>query len=497
MSAHTLDEESGSVEERVERVLRWGSGHVLVTGKDIESVTRIVEMALANVTYFRLARVSAICEDPQHAMAKVLTAGGDVIMDSGFVELRNQMTKLLDEAVRAGQCIFVIVEDADQATVEQFERLRTTLDVGPEAIERLRLVIVGTKKALRTLDDHGARGLASRIGARLDATGTTRRRRKRDAGPARVQPEPSRFRSFVMTAASGTLMATVAISLLVPHLAPTVTDDLLANLEGQVGDLAIRLDAVGDDAGALLSDEAKERLASAASMSLKFVHGKGVAHAVDGEFEAGNDAPAGTQEKSPPRVVASAPKKVVAVARPSAVASATAVAAPAAKPVAKPIAKPVAKPVAKPIAKPIAKQAPVAASRHKSAPVRVAANAAPSKAPSSPVKRMPPTFAAPVAPGIEVASKPTTRTAPPVSKWTPKPGPDGFVLQVASFSAMGNARALKDKLSERIERVFIQKFEIDGRTLFRVRVGGFATIEQSVEPKQVLVDAGYKPLYVR
>jgi cell division septation protein DedD len=110
---------------------------------------------------------------------------------------------------------------------------------------------------------------------------------------------------------------------------------------------------------------------------------------------------------------------------------------------------------------------------------------------------MPPTFAAPVAPGIEVASKPTTRTAPPVSKWTPKPGPDGFVLQVASFSAMGNARALKDKLSERIERVFIQKFEIDGRTLFRVRVGGFATIEQSVEPKQVLVDAGYKPLYVR
>jgi hypothetical protein len=480
MSAHTLDEESGSVEERVERVLRWGSGHILVIGKDIESAMRLVEVALANVTYFRLARVSAVCEDPQDAMAKVLTAGGDVIMESGFVELRNQMTKLLDEAVRAGQCIFVIVEDADQATVEQFERLRTTLDVGPEAIERLRLVIVGTKKAVKTLDEHGARGLASRIGARLDATGSTRRRRrKRDPGPARSQPVPSRFRSFVMTAASGTLTATVAISLLAPRLMPIASDDLLANLEGQVSELAIQFDSVVEDPGALLSDEAKERIASAASMSMKIVHGKGVAHAVTEESGAGSELPTKPQAKASSPVVASAPKKVVAVARPSAVA--TAVVLPAAKPVAKPLAEP----------------ATVVSSRHKSAPVRIAATASPSVAKNGPVKRMPPTFAAPVEPGVKVAAKATAQTAPPVSKWTPKPGPDGYVLQVASFSAMGNAQALKDKLSERLDRVFIQKFESDGRTLFRVRVGGFATIEESVEPKQVLVDAGYKPLYVR
>ncbi|MBW1886689.1 MAG: hypothetical protein JRJ58_24425, partial [Deltaproteobacteria bacterium] len=278
MSAHTLDEESGSVEERVERVLRWGAGHVLVTAKDVASATRLVEVALANVNYFRLARVSAICEDPHEPMTKVLTAGGEMIMESGFVELNNQMQALVEQAGKMGQCIFVIVEDGDQASVEQLERLRTTLDPGQEAIERLRLIIVGTKKVAKVLDEYGARGLGSRIGARIDAANTKRRRRKSQPNVPGPAQESSRFRSFVMTAASGTLMATVAIGILQPQLAPTVPVDLLEGLEAHVSELAISFDSI-EGPGALLSEETKEKLTSAAALSLKIVHGKGVAHA--------------------------------------------------------------------------------------------------------------------------------------------------------------------------------------------------------------------------
>jgi cell division protein FtsN len=251
--------------------------------------------------------------------------------------------------------------------------------------------------------------------------------------------------------------------------------DLLEDLETHVSDLAISFESI-EGPSSLLSEETKERLSSAAALSLKIVHGKGVANASADELHSEGIGSVSAAEKPAPvaKIVptASTAKKTAAVSSS----------------------------VAENPKHEMKSAAPIPAlvrSQPKPVPVRIAAKPSPSEQNSATVKRTLPAFASPVKPGTQIASKPSAQTAPPVSQWTPKPGIDGYVLQVASFSTMANATALKVKLGESVDRVFIQKFESGDRTLFRVRVGAFETIEDSTPAMESLQAAGYEPLYVR
>ena len=61
-----------------------------------------------------------------------------------------------------------------------------------------------------------------------------------------------------------------------------------------------------------------------------------------------------------------------------------------------------------------------------------------------------------------------------------RPGGESWVLQVGSFQDRDKALAQRDKLRKSdIAAVFIEKFDIDGKSSYRVRLGPFINREQS------------------
>ena len=62
----------------------------------------------------------------------------------------------------------------------------------------------------------------------------------------------------------------------------------------------------------------------------------------------------------------------------------------------------------------------------------------------------------------------------------PRTGGDSWVLQVGSFQDRNKALAQRDKLRKsNIAAVFIEQFELDGKSSYRVRLGPFLSREQS------------------
>ena len=57
------------------------------------------------------------------------------------------------------------MHDADSASAHDIEELRIALERSPDAVERIRFVLVGAARLERALADSEARALASRVGA--------------------------------------------------------------------------------------------------------------------------------------------------------------------------------------------------------------------------------------------------------------------------------------------------------------------------------------------
>lgn len=82
-------------------------------------------------------------------------------------------------------------------------------------------------------------------------------------------------------------------------------------------------------------------------------------------------------------------------------------------------------------------------------------------------------------PVARTTPEPAPQAAPEVTAES-RPGGDSWVLQVGSFQDRGKALAQRDKLRKSdIAAVFIEQFEIDGKSSYRVRLGPFISREQS------------------
>ena len=142
---------SGGQVVRVARALRMGVGHVVVTARDIEQAEKTVDDALASVDSYRILRLSAIngtestsgrlCDDETPSIAS-----------------------LSDEARAEGRRVFVIISDADLASVKQLESLRMRVEAAPSSGDSVRMVLIGSPVLSRILQLPSARGLASRVG---------------------------------------------------------------------------------------------------------------------------------------------------------------------------------------------------------------------------------------------------------------------------------------------------------------------------------------------
>ncbi len=152
-------------EVRLEVACTWGSGHLLVTGSDRAEVDSLLDRVIRKTD--AMGTIRARAGDPVSIEDRLIALLDSESEVTGHLDRRRALLQLLARAQEARKSIFVVVDDADSASVEQLEKLRTTIEVAPDAIERLRLVLVGSSSLPAKLDSAGARALSSRITSRI------------------------------------------------------------------------------------------------------------------------------------------------------------------------------------------------------------------------------------------------------------------------------------------------------------------------------------------
>ena len=146
---------------RLQSALHAGTGHVVVTAPEREKAAALVDAALERSSALLVLRVRAVSADPL------------AVIDEGVTDKRSASSRretlreLLEKARAVDANVFAVVEDADSATAEQLERVRMAVECVPDAIERLRVVLVGTPQLDVTLQEPGASALASRVSAHV------------------------------------------------------------------------------------------------------------------------------------------------------------------------------------------------------------------------------------------------------------------------------------------------------------------------------------------
>ena len=175
---------------RIARALRVGSGHVVVTARDVEKAESLVETALAVADPYRVLRISATTDGLAALAGDALAfaAEGGPGVRRARDKVSSPIGGLIDEARAAARPVVVVVADADLASAKRLESLRIQLDAAPGAIEVLRMVLVGCPVLTRILDLPSARGLRSRVGMQVRLVDPERRRRGRSLRAARLWP---------------------------------------------------------------------------------------------------------------------------------------------------------------------------------------------------------------------------------------------------------------------------------------------------------------------
>lgn len=82
-------------------------------------------------------------------------------------------------------------------------------------------------------------------------------------------------------------------------------------------------------------------------------------------------------------------------------------------------------------------------------------------------------------PGGAAASSPIPETEPPVAVAAPGQPATGWGVQIGAFSELANARQQASRVRDLGYDAEVTPVETGGRTLYRVRVGGFATETQA------------------
>jgi hypothetical protein len=154
-------------EARLRRACSRGSGHVVITGSDRAEIHAVLARVLDTVEPLRAVRTLAIDSDPYATVDRVISALDADIEADTYLDRDEAMLALLARAEEIDKSIFVIVDDADAASIEQLEQLRSSLAAVPEAFERLRLVLVGNESLVRKLEEPAAEALGAEITTRV------------------------------------------------------------------------------------------------------------------------------------------------------------------------------------------------------------------------------------------------------------------------------------------------------------------------------------------
>lgn len=172
-------------QRQLARALAHGNGVVAVIGRTAEDAAALLANVVDSVGTHRVVHLHAV-DASRDSVARALLADNQEWTGTDSASAtRNALIGLLQDARSQRSPIVVVADDADRATAEQLDRLRLALEFAPDALGTVKLVLLGTTSLERTLSMSGARSLASRISARVQAPSRARRSH-RNVLPARV-----------------------------------------------------------------------------------------------------------------------------------------------------------------------------------------------------------------------------------------------------------------------------------------------------------------------
>jgi hypothetical protein len=192
-----------SIETRLTLACVRGKGHLLVTGPDRGEIDAMLARVIEKVA--PMAAVRARATDPAGGLDPVLSLVASDSIPKAHLERRRALADLLARAEAADKPVLVIVEDAETATIEQLDRLRETLEVMPEALKYLRMVLIGDSALASKLNTQAGRPLSARIASYISFEPTSAT--IKDTSEETIErPAPS-SRSYALTLAAATCVA--------------------------------------------------------------------------------------------------------------------------------------------------------------------------------------------------------------------------------------------------------------------------------------------------
>jgi hypothetical protein len=156
--------------EQLERACTRGRGHILVTGEDREKVESLLRRTLEKIEPMATVRASATSVERSidEALATILGES----TETGLHARHARLLELVARASETDRSIFFVVDDATGATLDQIERMFRSIDVAPDALRRLRIVLLGDTDLRSKLASCQERAIAARIGAEISVNDT-------------------------------------------------------------------------------------------------------------------------------------------------------------------------------------------------------------------------------------------------------------------------------------------------------------------------------------
>jgi cell division septation protein DedD len=154
------------------RALTRGGGHIVLRTTDQRTAASLLQLVTPCLGSHVCVSLSATHDDPR----QIVSAIADRLRTSGSAPAASvsphDLSAAIDTAQASGRTVLAVVEDAERATASQLERVRVTVECTPGALSVVRLVLIGSDRLEATLGQRSARGLSSRIVARIDVPGT-------------------------------------------------------------------------------------------------------------------------------------------------------------------------------------------------------------------------------------------------------------------------------------------------------------------------------------
>ena len=198
--SRALNSPQASPETRLTLACLHSRGHLLVTGSDRSAIDAVVARVIDKLE--PLAVANARAADPATGADDIYAIIAKGSMPKGYVERQRVLAELVHRAEVADKTVLVVVNDAEAATVEQLEHLRETLEVTPEALKYLRLVLIGNNALIAKLHTQSGRALSACIASHVRVDGTDAQSNDSDAAAPSRTPVVTASRSYALTLAA-------------------------------------------------------------------------------------------------------------------------------------------------------------------------------------------------------------------------------------------------------------------------------------------------------